>query len=76
MREGYERDPDDWAANYNYACLLSLVGKRDEALDKLRKAIEAHHEAAELARDESDFDSIRDDPRFAAATRPDAGSSG
>jgi mannose-6-phosphate isomerase-like protein (cupin superfamily) len=64
MREGYEREPDNWAANYNYACMLALHGRRDEALEKLSRAVEGNAEAAELARGDEDFASVQDDPRF------------
>jgi mannose-6-phosphate isomerase-like protein (cupin superfamily) len=64
MREGYEREPDHWAANYNYACMLALHGHGDEALEKLARAVERNSEAAELARGDADFASVRDDPRF------------
>jgi tetratricopeptide (TPR) repeat protein len=64
MREGYESDPDNWAANYNYACMLALHGKREEALQKLARAVELDPEAKELALGDDDFASVRDDPRF------------
>jgi tetratricopeptide (TPR) repeat protein len=64
MREGYEREPDNWAANYNYACMLALHGRRDEALEKLARAVDGNSEAAELARGDEDFASVQDDPRF------------
>jgi tetratricopeptide (TPR) repeat protein len=67
MHAGWESDPDHWAANYHYACLLALQGRGDEALDKLERAVELNPQAAEWARDDEDFASIRDDPRFASA---------
>ena len=74
MRVGVAGRPEDWAGHYNYACLLSLTGAREEALEHLRRAVELNSEAAELARGDSDFDSLRDDPRFgsAVAGKPDA----
>ena len=67
MRAGHAEDPDHWAANYHLACLLALQGENDEALEKLARAVELNPKAAEWARDDKDFASIRDDPRFASA---------
>ena len=51
--------------HFNIACNAALLGRTDEAIDHLREAIEADPQAAELARTDTDLDSIRDDPRFA-----------
>ncbi len=67
MRAAWESDPDDWASNYHYACLLALQGHGDEALEKLARAVELNAKAAQLAAGDEDFASIRDDPRFASA---------
>jgi quercetin dioxygenase-like cupin family protein len=56
--------PDDARGLYDLACFESLAGRREEALDHLRRALELDPTAAELARDDEDFDPIRDDPRF------------
>lgn len=50
---------------YNIACIEVLIGRADDAVEHLRGAIEADPAAAELAREDTDLDSIRDDPRFA-----------
>jgi quercetin dioxygenase-like cupin family protein len=65
LRAGYKED--DWAANYNLACLLALQGHTDEALEKLTRAVAQNDEAARLASGDDDFASVRDDPRFASA---------
>ena len=67
IRAGWESDPDHWAANYHYACLLAVQGYGDEALERLARAVELDPKAAELARGDEDFDSIRNDPRFESA---------
>ena len=64
MEESYESDPEHWAANYNYACMLALHGRGDEAIAKLERAVERNAEAKELARGDKDFASVQDDPRF------------
>jgi tetratricopeptide (TPR) repeat protein len=50
---------------YNIACNEALLGRTDDAFGHLREAIEADPQAVELARTDTDLDSIRDDPRFA-----------
>ena len=58
----------DYPANplllYNIACCESLLGRKDEALEHLALAIAGHEEFVETARDDSDFDPVREDPRF------------
>ena len=51
--------------HFNIACNAALLGRTDEAIDHLGEAIEADPQAVELARTDTDLDSIRDDPRFA-----------
>ncbi|MBA2568466.1 MAG: hypothetical protein H0V11_03875 [Actinobacteria bacterium] len=67
--------PDDATILYNLACAESLAGQRDEALEHLRRSVEQDATFAELAAGDSDFDPIRDDPKFSAvAGQTDAGS--
>jgi hypothetical protein len=49
---------------YNVACCESLAGRKTDALDHLRRAIELWEGCRSLAKDESDFDAIRDQPEF------------
>jgi hypothetical protein len=51
---------------YNVACAEALIGEREAALEHLARAVAIEPEAGEWARDDRDFDAIRDDPRFAA----------
>ena len=51
---------------YNIACCESLLGRKDEALEHLRLAVDAHAPFLEHARDDTDLDPVRDDPRFVA----------
>ena len=63
-----ERRPNDWQGYYNAACLEARFGDRERALDYFEQAVELDPEQArQFARDDSDFDTIRDDPRFADA---------
>jgi tetratricopeptide repeat protein len=51
-------------ATYNVACVHSLKGDKDKAFEWLGKAVAlGFGDGAQLAND-SDFDNIRDDPRF------------
>ena len=52
-------------AHYNIACMQSLLGRSDEAIDHLRAALDANPELLENAQKDEDFAPIRDDPRFA-----------
>jgi len=73
--------PDHPGTYYNRGCLFAFQGKADEAIDDLRRAIAGDQKYRELARKDSDFDGIRDDPRFRALVReeqeppPEAGPS-
>jgi tetratricopeptide (TPR) repeat protein len=70
-------NPDDAAVLFNLACAESLSGKGQEAFGHLRRSVELDPDFRELAKTDSDFDPIRDDPEFASAIagQPDAGSS-
>lgn len=52
------------AIRYHLAQVEARAGNADRALDELRTAVEARPDYAPLARDEEDFASIKDDPRF------------
>jgi mannose-6-phosphate isomerase-like protein (cupin superfamily) len=59
-----EANPEYPVAFYNLACVESRAGRKDEAIEHLRTAIERWPRAKTLAVDDSDFDSIRDEPGF------------
>jgi tetratricopeptide (TPR) repeat protein len=60
-----EANPQYPAALYNLACVESLAGRKEEAIGHLREAIERWPRGRELAREDSDFDAIRDEAGFA-----------
>jgi tetratricopeptide (TPR) repeat protein len=62
-----EQHPDSPNVLYNLACAEALTGKAEEALEHLRRAVALYEPFAEIARDDPDFDSIREHPRFVAA---------
>jgi len=49
---------------YNVACAEALAGRKEDAIEHVRHAIERSERFRELARDDSDFDSIREEPAF------------
>jgi tetratricopeptide (TPR) repeat protein len=58
------REPNDVLSLYNSACFAARLGRTDEALQHLERAIKLEDRAIEYARGDEDFDSIREDPRF------------
>lgn len=62
-----EEHPDSPNVLYNLACAEALTGKSEEAVAHLRRAVELYGPFARIARDDPDFDSIREHPGFVAA---------
>jgi adenylate cyclase len=61
-------DPDNLNMRYNFACVLSIMRDTDAALKMLQSALDLSGRGAyqiRIAEVDSDFDNIRDDPRFA-----------
>jgi tetratricopeptide (TPR) repeat protein len=77
--QAIEQHPDAWQGHYNLACLEARFGEPEAAFDHLRRAVELDpgSQVRDAAPEDSDFDSIRDDPRFAEALaiprQPDPG---
>jgi tetratricopeptide (TPR) repeat protein len=63
-REVVEANPEYAAPKYNLACCEALAGMREEAIGHLRAAIELRPGLRELAKEDTDFDPIRDEPGF------------
>jgi mannose-6-phosphate isomerase-like protein (cupin superfamily) len=60
-----EAAPDFWGLQYNFGCWESLVGNADAAFERLRQALTLDEsEVRKWAKDDSDLDPIRDDPRW------------
>jgi quercetin dioxygenase-like cupin family protein len=67
IRAAIERLPGEWQGYYNSACMEARFGDKDVALEHLAKAVELNAEdTRKAAAGDSDFDSVRDDPRYAA----------
>jgi tetratricopeptide (TPR) repeat protein len=59
-----EAHPEYTTLFYNLACCESLAGQTTEALEDLRRSIEMSERSRAYAKDDSDFDPIRDEPAF------------
>ena len=70
--ETYERllaeTPGEARFLYNLACSEAQLGRKKQALEHLRQAIEANPDMKESAPRDPDFDPIRDEPEFSAIT--------
>jgi quercetin dioxygenase-like cupin family protein len=72
-----ESHPDGWQGFFNAACLEARLGDRERAFAHLERAIELEPEQVrKYAETDSDFDSIRDDPRFRSAVAGESDSAG
>lgn len=56
--------PDDSVVFYNLACSLTLVGRRQEALAALRRALQNGYDDFEHLEQDPDLDALRDVPEF------------
>jgi mannose-6-phosphate isomerase-like protein (cupin superfamily) len=63
-RELIEANPGYPVLYYNVACCESLSGQTTEALEHVRRAIELSEQFRDYAKNDSDFDAIRDEPAF------------
>jgi tetratricopeptide (TPR) repeat protein len=54
------RRPDNGSTFYNLACAEALAGRSDAAIEHLRRAIELRPDAADAAREDEDFVSLRE----------------
>jgi len=69
LQAGVETYPDAWQGYYNLACVEARLGNKDEALANLERAAGLDREAVgKWAREDSDLQSVMDDPRFLALT--------
>jgi hypothetical protein len=63
-RELIEARPDQGYLYYNVACCESLAGRAADAIDHLRQAIGMWEGCRGMAKEDSDFDPIRNEPAF------------
>jgi quercetin dioxygenase-like cupin family protein len=69
LEEALAERPRDPGLNYDLACFESLAGRRKDALEHLRQALEADPSLREYVGDDPDLDPIRDDPGFPSEVR-------
>jgi mannose-6-phosphate isomerase-like protein (cupin superfamily) len=67
LEEALARRPDHPATLYNAACAEALAGRRTEALEHLGRALELKPEWVEMANEDDDLISLRDDPGWPIA---------
>lgn len=68
LKAGLSHAPSQAILHYNLACYLSLMGRVPQAIEYLTQAIAIDQRFRDLTSGEPDFDPIRGDPRFVAAT--------
>jgi tetratricopeptide (TPR) repeat protein len=68
LERGLEATPQQPILHYNLSCYLSLGGRVQAAIEHLARAIAIDGRFRDLTEVEPDFDPIRTDPRFVAAT--------
>jgi tetratricopeptide (TPR) repeat protein len=71
-RELVEAHPEYGGLLYNLACVESLAGRTSDAIEHLRLAVERSETSRAYAREDSDFDPIRDEPAFKELIEPRA----
>ncbi len=59
VAEGLERYPDNPSVLYNLGCFEAQAGRREGALEHVRRALELDPKVREWAKDDPDLDSIR-----------------
>jgi tetratricopeptide (TPR) repeat protein len=64
LMQTHQEFPDDATVLYNLACAESLIGHTDDAIGHLEQSIANGERFRELAQTDTDFDAIRDEPRF------------
>jgi mannose-6-phosphate isomerase-like protein (cupin superfamily) len=69
LMQAHEEFPDDATVLYNLACAESMLGRTNDALGHLEQSIANGERFRELAQTDTDFDPIREEPRFQELVR-------
>jgi tetratricopeptide (TPR) repeat protein len=64
-----EKRPGSVLAHFNAGCYAAKLGRADEALEHLRRAVEIDERVREYIAKDEDLDSLREDPRLAALAK-------
>jgi tetratricopeptide (TPR) repeat protein len=76
LRSVVEQYPKTGLILYNLACAETLNGEHDPALEHLARATTLEDRWRKAAREDPDFDALRDDPRFELAIAGKADAAG
>jgi tetratricopeptide (TPR) repeat protein len=68
LRGVVEEHPRAGVVLYNLACAESLAGRKQDAIEHLRRSIEVEERFRDYARGDEDFAALRDDEEFKALT--------
>jgi len=68
LESALQADPNEPLLHYNLACYQSLAGDKNASLGHLAQALAMDSHYRTLIDEESDFDSLRNDPEFQAIT--------
>ena len=63
-RELVDANPEYPGLLYNVACAESLAGRKDDAIEHLRRSLELSPRFREMAKADDDFATLRDEPGF------------
>ena len=66
VRRALAIDPDDAGVRYNAACVYARLGRNEEAIDSLERAVKYGFGHREWLEQDPDLNPIRDHPRFQA----------
>jgi adenylate cyclase len=66
LKRALEIDPKDPIVLYNVACNYSMLGRFEQSLDALEKAIESGTVSADWMRNDKDLEGLRGHPRYEA----------
>lgn len=64
LREAIIEDPQAFEAIYNLSCCYSMMGQKDNALTYFHRATQIAPQCADWAKEDREFDPIREDPVF------------
>ena len=59
-----EANPQYAEPMYNLACCEALAGRTDDAIEHLRQAIDRYEQLRDFAKEDTDLDSLREEPAF------------
>ncbi len=64
VKDGLGAHPENASLHYALACIEAVMGNPEPAVNALRRAAELQPECRDWAREDSDFEPLRDDPAF------------